>query len=230
MTPIVFVPGLLCSAEAFAPQAAALWPFGPVMIASTLEGKTLAEIAAAILAVAPNHFALAGISMGGYICFEIMRQAPERVVKLALLNTSARPDTSEETMQRRALVAQAKTGDFKAMLAQVMPAILHPAHRNDPALRDTNLRMGSTVGFEGFARQTEAIIERIDSRPSLAAICVPTLVLAGDSDPLMPPDRAKEIAAVIPQARLVVVLECGHASTLEQPDAVNQALIDWITG
>jgi pimeloyl-ACP methyl ester carboxylesterase len=200
------------------------------MIASTLEGKTLAEIAAAILAVAPNHFALAGISMGGYICFEIMRQAPERVVKLALLNTSARPDTSEETMQRRALVAQAKTGDFKAMLAQVMPAILHPAHRNDPALRDTNLRMGLTVGFEGFARQTEAIIERIDSRPSLAAICVPTLVLAGDSDPLMPPDRAKEIAAVIPQARLVVVLECGHASTLEQPDAVNQALIDWITG
>jgi pimeloyl-ACP methyl ester carboxylesterase len=133
-------------------------------------------------------------------------------------------------MQRRALVAQAKTGDFKAMLAQVMPAILHPAHRNDPALRDTNLRMGLTVGFEGFARQTEAIIERIDSRPSLAAICVPTLVLAGDSDPLMPPDRAKEIAAVIPQARLVVVLECGHASTLEQPDAVNQALIDWITG
>jgi pimeloyl-ACP methyl ester carboxylesterase len=230
MTPIVFVPGLLCSAEAFAPQAAALWPFGPVMIASTLEGKTLAEIAAAILAVAPNHFALAGISMGGYICFEIMRQAPERVVKLALLNTSARPDTSEETMQRRALVAQAKTGDFKAMLAQVMPAILHPAHRNDPALRDTNLRMGLTVGFEGFARQTEAIIERIDSRPSLAAICVPTLVLAGDSDPLMPPDRAKEIAAVIPQARLVVVPECGHASTLEQPDAVNQALIDWITG
>ena len=230
MTPIVFVPGLLCSAEVFAPQAAALWPFGPVMIASTLEGKTLAEIAAAILAAAPNHFALAGISMGGYICFEIMRQAPERVVKLALLNTSARPDTSEETMQRRALVAQAKTGDFKAMLAQVMPAILHPAHRNDPALRDTNLRMGLTVGFEGFARQTEAIIERIDSRPSLAAICVPTLVLAGDSDPLMPPDRAEEITAAIPQTRLVVVPECGRASTLEQPDAVNQALIDWITG
>ena len=230
MTPIVFVPGLLCSAEVFAPQAAALWPFGPVMIASTLEGKTLAEIAAAILAAAPNHFALAGISMGGYICFEIMWQAPERVVKLALLNTSARPDTSEETMQRRALVAQAKTGDFKAMLAQVMPAILHPAHRNDPALRDTNLRMGSTVGFEGFARQTEAIIERIDSRPSLPAISVLALVLAGDSAPLMPPDQAVEIAAAIPQTRLVVVPECGHASTLEQPGTVNQALIDWITG
>ena len=230
MTPIVFVPGLLCSAEAFAPQAAALWPFGPVTIACTLEGETLSEIAAAIIAAAPNRFALIGISMGGYICFEIMRQAPERVVKLALLNTSARPDTSEETIQRRALVAQAQTGDFKAMLTEVMPAILHPAHRDDPALRDMLLRMGLTVGFEGFARQTQAVIERIDSRPSLAAICVPTLVLAGDSDPLMPPDRAKEIAAAIPQARMLVVPECGHASTLEQPDAVNLALIDWITG
>ena len=207
-----------------------MWPFGPVTIACTLEGETLSEIAAAIIAAAPNRFALIGISMGGYIYFEIMRQAPERVVKLALLNTSARPDTSEETIQRRALVAQAQTGDFKAMLTEVMPAILHPAHRDDPALRDMLLRMGLTVGFEGFARQTQAVIERIDSRPSLAAICVPTLVLAGDSDPLMPPDRAKEIAAAIPQARMLVVPECGHASTLEQPDAVNLALIDWITG
>lgn len=230
MTPIVLVPGLLCSAEAFAPQAAALWPFGPVTIASTLEGETPAEIAAAILAAAPNQFALVGISMGGYICFEIMRQAPERVVKLALLNTSARADTPEETRQRRALVAQAQAGDFKALLAQVMPAILHPAHRGDSALYDTIIKMGLTVGAEGFARQTEAVIKRIDSRPSLAAISVPTLVLAGDADPLMPPDRAEEIAAAIPQACIVVIPECGHASTLEQPDAVNRALIAWITG
>ena len=93
MTPIVFVPGLLCSAEVFAPQVAAMWPYGPVTIASTLDCKTVPEMAAAILAAAPPRFALAGISMGGYICFEIMRQAPERVIKLALLNTSARPDT-----------------------------------------------------------------------------------------------------------------------------------------
>jgi pimeloyl-ACP methyl ester carboxylesterase len=230
MTPIVFVPGLLCSAEAFSFQANALWPFGPVTIASTLEGKSLAEIAAAILAAAPSQFALAGISMGGYICFEIMRQAPERVVKLALLNTSARPDTPQETAQRRALLAQAQSGDFKAVVAQVMPAILHPARRNDPALCDTTLRMALTVGLEGFARQTEAVIGRIDSRLGLAAIRVPTLVVAGDSDPLMPPDRAAEMVDAIPQARLVVVPECGHASTLERPDAVNRALIDWITG
>src|SRR4051794_28223718 len=102
MTPTVLVPGLLCSAEVFGPQIAALWPHGPVTVASTLEGDTIAAIAAAIVAAAPPRFALAGISMGGLICLEIMRQAPERVIKLALLDTSARPDTPEQTAQRRA--------------------------------------------------------------------------------------------------------------------------------
>ncbi|MDF2799889.1 MAG: putative hydrolase or acyltransferase of alpha/beta superfamily, partial [Devosia sp.] len=114
MTPIMLVPGLLCSAEIFAAQATALWPYGPVTIASTLEGSTMAEMAAAILAAAPPRFALAGISMGGYICFEIMRQAPERVVKLALLDTSARPDTPEQTAVRRERLARAKAGEFEA--------------------------------------------------------------------------------------------------------------------
>ncbi|MEO7719370.1 MAG: alpha/beta fold hydrolase [Capsulimonas sp.] len=229
MTPIVLIPGLLCSAEAFAPQVAALWPYGPVTLASTLEGETIAEIAANILASAPPRFALAGISMGGYICLEIMRQAPERVIKLALLSTSARPDTPEQIAPRRALVAKARSSDFPALLAMALGAILHPAHQNDPALREINVRMGLTVGLEGFARQTEAVIGRIDSRPSLSAISVPTLVLAGDRDPLMPADSSEEMAAAIPNARLVVVTECGHASTLEQPEAVNRALIEWIT-
>jgi pimeloyl-ACP methyl ester carboxylesterase len=229
MTPTVFVPGLLCTAEVFAPQAAALWSFGPVTIASTLEGGTIAEMTAAILAAAPSQFALVGISMGGYICLEIMRQAPERVVKLALLDTSARPDTPEQIIQRRALVAHARTGDFTALLAQALTAILHPAHQNDLALREINVRMGLTVGVEGFSRQTEAVIARMDSRPSLPAISVPTVVLVGDCDPLTPPDRAEEIVAGIPNARLVVVPECGHGSTLEKPEAVNLALIEWIT-
>jgi pimeloyl-ACP methyl ester carboxylesterase len=230
MTPIVFVPGLLCTAEVFAPQVAALWPYGPVTVASTLEGKTISEMAAAILAAAPTRFALVGISMGGYICFEIMRQAPERVIKLALLDTSARPDTPEQISQRRALVAQARAGDFEALLTQTLSTLLHPARRNDAVLREVNLRMGSTVGIDGLARQQDAIIARIDSRPGLPAISVPTLVLVGDCDALTPPDRSEEMAAAIPNARLVVVPECGHGSTLEQPEAVNRALIEWITG
>jgi pimeloyl-ACP methyl ester carboxylesterase len=230
MIPIVLVPGLLCSAEVFAPQVAALWPYGPVTIAATLEGETIPEIAASILAASPARFALAGISMGGFICFEIMRQAPGRVSKLALLDTSARPDTLKQIAARRALVAEARAGDFSEVAAQALSIIAHPAHQNDPALREINVRMALTVGIDGFARQVEALIARVDSRPSLSDIAVPTLVLVGDSDPLTPPQRAEEIAAAIPNARLVVIPKCGHESTLEQPQAVNRALIEWIAG
>jgi pimeloyl-ACP methyl ester carboxylesterase len=229
MTPIVLIPGMLCSAEVFAPQIAALWPYGPVTVASTLEGDTLAATASAILASAPPRFALCGISMGGYISLEIMRQAPDRVVKLALLDTSAEPEPLKGIAQRRALVAQARAGDFREVLKQVLPPILlHPDHQNDEALIETNVRMGVTVGVEGMARQQEAIIARADSRPNLAAITVPTLVLVGDSDLLTPPGQSEALAAVIPGSRLVVVPKCGHASTLEQPEAVNRALIEWI--
>jgi pimeloyl-ACP methyl ester carboxylesterase len=229
MTPIVLVPGLLCSAEIFAPQLVALWPRGPVTIASTLEGETIAQMAAAILASAPPRFALAGISMGGYISMEIMRQAPQRVTKLALISTSALPDTIEQSRQRMTMVAQAKAGQFEQLLGEAMAALLHPKRRDDAELRESNLRMGLAIGVEGFARQTAAVIRRIDSRPSLTKIQVPTLVLVGDSDPLTPPDRAREIAAAIAGARLVIVPECGHSSTREQPEAVNRALIEWIT-
>ena len=228
MTPILLIPGLLCSAEVFAPQIAALWPYGPVTVASTIEGVTIAEMAARILAEAPPQFALAGISMGGYVCFEMMRQAPQRVIKLALLDTSARPDTPEQTVQRRAAIEQVQAGDFPAMLAEALRAMVHPAHQADAVLRATFLRMGLAVGVEGFRRQQEAMIERVDSRPHLAAVSVATLVLVGEQDPLTPPDRAEEIAGGIGGARLVVVPECGHMSTLERPEAVNRALIDWI--
>jgi pimeloyl-ACP methyl ester carboxylesterase len=229
-TPIVFVPGLLCSAEVFSPQVAAVWPFGPIMIASTLTGDTMAEIAAAILHDAPARFALAGISMGGYICMEIMRQAPERVLKLALLDTSALPDTPEQTNQRRAMVAQAGESDFASWGEETLTSISHPSRRTDPDLRATNRRMVQAVGLEGFARQTEAVIGRSDSRASLPAIRVPTLVLVGRDDALTPPERAQEIASLVPGAKLVVVPDCGHASTLEQPLLVSSALTTWIQG
>jgi pimeloyl-ACP methyl ester carboxylesterase len=229
MTPIVLVPGMLCTPEIFAPQIAALWPYGSVTVASTLDGATISEMAASILATAPPRFALAGISMGGYIELEIMRQAPERVLKLALLSTEARPDTPAQTAQRRTLLAQVDTGNFETLLALALPAIVHPAHQDDAILRETNVRMGLAVGIERWARQVEAVISRIDYRPTLAAISIPTLVLVGDSDTFTPPDRAEEMAAAIPGASLVVVPKCGHASTIEQPEVVNQALIAWLT-
>ncbi|MVN77590.1 alpha/beta fold hydrolase [Hymenobacter sp. HMF4947] len=228
MTPLVLVPGLLCTAELFAPQVAALWPYGSITVASTLEGETMAEIAAAILATAPPRFALAGLSMGGYICFEIMRQAPERVSKLALLDTSARPDAPQQVAQRHALLEQARQGDFAAVAARGLTAVLHPAHQQDAALRAIHERMGQAVGLAGLARELAAVIGRPDSRPDLAAITVPTLVVVGADDAVTPPDQAEELAAAIAGARLVVVPECGHSTTLEQPAAVNQALVDWL--
>jgi len=227
MTPIVLVPGLLCTAEVFAPQIVALWPYGPVTVASTLDGNTIAELAASIIAAAPPKFALVGLSMGGYICLEIVRQAQERVIKLALLDTSARPDTPEQILQRRALVAEARSHGYEKVLVPALNAILHPAHRT--ALEAVNLRMARTIGVDGLARQSEAASARIDSRPSLSAISVPTLVLVGDSDPLTPVHLSQEIAAAIPNSRLVVVPEYGHGSTLEQPEAVNRALTEWIS-
>lgn len=228
MTPIVLIPGLACTAELFAAQIPALWRHGPVTVASTLEGETIAEMAAAILRDAPPRFALGGLSMGGYIALEIMRQVPERVMKLALLDTAARPDAPEQSTQRRALIARAQAGELELVLRQIAPNLLHPDHRADQRLIEVQVRMGLAVGADGFARQQTAIIGRIDSRPHLAAIRVPTLVLVGDKDALTPPDRSEEMAAVIPDARLMVIPECGHASTLEQPEAVNAALIDWL--
>lgn len=230
MMPIVLIPGQLCTAEVFAPQVAALWPSGPVTVASTLTGETLAEMASAILQNAPPRFALAGISLGGFLCFELWRQAPERIIKLALLSTTARPATPERTAQHLAYLARAQSLGLAEVLAKAKGSSLHPAHRDDPFVRSTNRRMALTVGLDALARQTEAIITRPDSRPNLASITVPTLVLVGDSDPLTTPAEAEEMAAAIPDARLVVVPECGHSATIEQPDAVNQALIEWIAG
>ncbi len=229
MTPIVLIPGLACTAELFAAQIPPLWRHGPVTIASTLEGETIADMAAAILRDAPPRFALGGLSMGGYVALEIMRQAPERVMKLALLDTSARPDTFEQIEARRLLMDRVRAGELEAVIAQVTPNLLHPDHRNDRHLIDIQVRMGRDVGPEGFIRQEAAITKRIDSRPHLAAIKVPTLVLVGDRDVLTPPDRSEEMAAAISDARLVIVQKCGHASTLEQPEAVTAALMEWLS-
>ncbi|WP_395943237.1 alpha/beta fold hydrolase [Brevundimonas sp.] len=229
MTPTVLIPGLACTAETFAPQTTALWPYGPITVASTLEGRTIAEMAAAILRDAPPRFALGGISMGGYISLEIMRQSPERVIKLALLDTSARADTPEQIEARRLLNERVANGELEAVLAQVTPNLLHPLHRQRQELIDVQVRMGRDVGPAGFIRQEAAITKRIDSRPHLADIKVPTLILVGDKDVLTPPDRSEEMAAAISNSRLVVVPQCGHASTLEQPEAVNAALTEWLS-
>ena len=228
--PVVLIPGLLDSARLYSAQIPELWRRGPVMVADHTRDDSMGAIARRILAHAPPRFALAGLSLGGYLCFEILRQVPARVAKLALLDTSARADTPEATAMRRTQMAMASAGRLGEVVEQQFERMIHPLHRDDPQLREINRLMAEDAGPEVFIRQQTAIMARPDSRPMLATISCPTLVLVGEQDELTPPERAAEMAHGIRGAQLVTVPECGHLSTLEQPRAVTHALLDWLAG
>lgn len=228
--PIVLIPGLLCSPRLYAEQLPALWRSGPVTVASHRDGESMAAIAGQILATAPPRFALAGLSMGGYLAFEVMRQAGDRVERLALLSTSARPDTAEAAARRREQIALASDGKLTEVVDMLSPRWVRAAVRSDQALRRVIHQMAAETGPEAFVRQQHAIMSRPDSRPGLAAIGCPTLVVSGTEDEVTIPAYAEEIAGQIPHARLVKIPDCGHLSTLEQPAAVTQALTGWLAG
>ena len=227
-TPIVLIPGLACSSRLYAEQFPALWRFGPVMVADHTRDDSMAGIARRILAEAPPRFALAGLSMGGYISMEILRQAPERVLRLALLDTAARPETPEQSARRRSQIALAEGGRFAEAVDQLFPLYVHANRQADRGLRGLVDLMAAEVGPAAFVRQQNAIMSRPDSREDLRRISCPALVLVGDADALTPPDCAEEMAGLIPGARLVVVPDCGHLSTLEQPQTVSAALEVWL--
>jgi pimeloyl-ACP methyl ester carboxylesterase len=228
--PILLVPGLFASPRFYEPQLASLWRFGPVMIADHTRDESMQAIARRILAAAPPRFALVGHSMGGYIAFEIMRQAPGRVAKLALLDTAARADTPEQSERRRSQIAIARSGRISAIIELQFPHLVHPSRRSDATLRRLAEAMAEDGGADAFIRQQNAIMNRPDSRPTLAAIRCPTLVLVGEQDELTPPERSREIAGGIAGARLVVVPDCGHMCALEQPERVTQELVLWLEG
>ena len=227
--PTVLVPGLLCTPRLYADQIPSLWRFGPVTVADHTRGDSMRDIARQILAQAPPKFALIGLSMGGYVAFEVQRHAPDRVVKLVLLDTTARPDAPEQTEQRKRQVEMARAGRFEGIAQLLFPRFVSAARHGDAALQAIVRTMADDTGADAFVRQQTAIMSRADSRPGLASIPCPTLVLVGADDSLTPPDRAAEIAAGIPGARSVVVPSCGHLSTLEQPQAVTAALVEFLS-
>jgi pimeloyl-ACP methyl ester carboxylesterase len=228
---LILVPGLLCSEDLWRDQIAGLADLAePVATMEHAAHDSIPAIARAILAKAPPRFALAGLSMGGYIVFEILRQAPERVIRAALLDTSARPDAPEQTKARQDLLALAKIGKFKGVTARLLPQFVHPDRANDTELLRRLEAGAQKIGSDGFLRQQTAIMARVDSRPDLPHIRVPTLVLVGRQDDRTPLPLAQEIAAGIPGARLTIIEESGHLPTLEQPEATNQALRSWLNG
>jgi len=229
--PTLLIPGLMATPRLYADQLAAMWRLGPVHFADHRRADSMAEIAASILANAPPRFRLLGLSMGGYIAFEIMRQAPERVSALALLDTSARPDAPEQTKARQEQIVMGHERGMGLVATALFPRLVHPDRIRDDELEAVVREMARDTGPEAFERQQRAIMTRPDSRPSLAAIACPTIVIVGDQDQITPPPVAEEIAAGIGHARLVVILDSGHLSTLEQPVAVTSALIaEWGDG
>jgi pimeloyl-ACP methyl ester carboxylesterase len=226
---LVLLPGLLNTGRLFERQIADISDLVDVVVPELYHHDSMTAMAAAALAAAPEHFALAGFSMGGYVCFEILRQAPQRVERLALLDTAATPDSPESIARRRGLIEQTTLGRFHGMQRSLLPQLVHPSRVDDTTVVQPILDMALEVGGDGFVREQTAIMGRPDSRHMLVDIEMPTVVVVGRQDLTTPLQRAEEMAADIANARLVVIEDCGHMSPLERPAEVSATLRRWLS-
>ena len=226
---LVLLPGLLNTRRLFERQIADLADLADAIVPELWHHESIGAMAQATLDAAPERFALGGFSMGGYVCFEILRRAPERVERLALMDTQATPDTPEATARRRGFIAQTGLGRFHGVQPSLLPQIVHREHLDDQSIVQPILDMAAEVGADGFCRSQTAMIARADSRPLLVCIKQPTLVLVGRQDIATPLVRAQEMAADIANARLVLIEDCGHMAPLEKPAEVSAALRRWLT-
>jgi pimeloyl-ACP methyl ester carboxylesterase len=227
MPAITLLPGLACDAQLWRDQLGALAPLGAVRVADVhTRHASLPDMAAALLAETEGALHLVGTSMGGMVALEAARQAPQRVQSLALLATSARPDTPELRQLRTDAIGLFEQGRLREVLQANVAFAFHPAHAG--ALAADYLAMVECAGAAQLIAQNGAVMARADLRPSLPAIGCPTLVVCGRDDRLTPPEHSQEIAAAIPGARLELIDECGHLLTWEQPARVNALLRDWL--
>jgi pimeloyl-ACP methyl ester carboxylesterase len=227
---LVLVPGLLCDAALWRGQVDDLAELCTPWVADVTRDDSMTAMAQRVLAEAPaERFALAGLSMGGYVAQAIMRIAPDRVERLALLDTTALADTPEQTARRRGLIELAEKGEFHGVTPRLLPLFLHPDRLSDKPLTAAVTAMTERVGKDAFLRQQRAIMGRPDNRPNLPKINCPSLVLCGRQDQMTPRGWSEEIAALVPGATLEVIEDCGHLSTMERPWEVNVAMRQWLT-
>jgi pimeloyl-ACP methyl ester carboxylesterase len=226
---LVLLPGLLNTRRVFEPLIAELGDAADVVVPELHHCESIADMAEAALGLAPERFALGGFSMGGYVAFEMLRRAPGRIERLALIDTQASPDPPDSTARRRAFIDQSRIGRFRGVTATLMPSLIHPSRVSDASVTEPIVEMAAAIGADGFAREQRAIMARPDSRPLLVDIRIPTLVISGRQDRTVPLARAQEMAADIPRSQLVVLEQCGHMAPLEKPVEVAAALRSWLS-
>ncbi len=229
MEALILCPGVLCDPALWDAQISGLADVAEISVADCTLDDSIAAMAARLLEQAPDRFALAGLSMGGYVAQEVMRQAPDRVTRLALLDTTARLDTEAAHLRRVDLVALAKRGKFRGVTPRLLPLFIHEDRLEDEALTSAVMAMAERVGSEAFIRQQTAVMGRPDGRGDLARIACPTLVLCGRQDQLTPLEAHVEMADAIPGADLVVFGQCGHLPTMERPADTTAAMRAWLS-
>ena len=229
LEPVVFLPGLLCDQGLWRHQVRALADISAPMVADLTLDASVEAMARRTLAAAPPRFSLVGLSMGGYVALEIMRQAPERVRRLALVDTSARNDSPERIAQRQLGIDSLRHGKFVGITRKLLGDLVHSSHLEDHVAAEMRA-MALRVGGEAFLRQQEAIMNRPDSRPGLSGVSVETMIVVGEDDRVTPVEHAEEMQAAIPGAALHVIPNCGHMPALEEPELLGEMLRDWLSG
>ncbi|MDM0077166.1 alpha/beta fold hydrolase [Variovorax sp. J2P1-59] len=229
MPTLVLLPGLACDERLWQAQLPALPSTLDVRVSDVhMRHDRIEAMAATVLAEHPGPLILCGASMGGMIAMEAARQAPERVVGLALLGTNARPETPDMYKLRESAIELFERGEARDVIELNAGFAFHPKQAGDAALVQRYVELVLDAGATQLIRQNRALMERPDARPHLSSLRCPVLVLCGDSDRLTPPECSREIAALMPHAELVWVAQCGHMLTMEKPEFVNTTLAPWL--
>jgi pimeloyl-ACP methyl ester carboxylesterase len=226
--PLLLLPGMMCDARLYGPQINAFSHARAVMTAPISDHDTMSALAQDILAQAPARFALAGLSMGGIVAMEVIRQAPDRITRLALLDTNPKAETPAVADYREPQIAKVQQGQLRAVMRNEMKPNYLSDGPNMGQILDLCMEMAETLGPDVFVRQSRALQTRPDQQDTLRGIAVPTLILCGEDDTLCPLHRHELMRDLIPGATLTVIKGAGHLPTLEQPDATNEALAKWL--
>jgi pimeloyl-ACP methyl ester carboxylesterase len=227
--PLLLLPGMMCDARLFAPQIASLSASVPLMTLPLNNESTVTALAAHVLQHAPPQFALCGLSMGGIVAMEVIRQAPERVERLALLDTNPLAELPEKAAVREPQIQSALNGNLRGIMRDEMKPHYLSDGPDRQRILDLCMAMAESLGPDVFERQSRALQSRPDQTATLQNVTVPTLVLCGEADALCPVERHELMHSLVPQSQLKVIASAGHLPTLEQPEATSQALMEWLS-